>query len=122
MPSNKVRVEIPKNPALLLALSERIFAKHNEMALTSPLNSMQNHKWEANGPLIVTAITLHQTAEDLQRQTDLAYRKRDMILAELSESVKSTRDLLLGVFRDNPKELNQWGFDVSDTARAAKKA
>ena len=122
MANNKVRVDIPKNATLLLALSERIFAKHNEMALTSPLNSMQNHKWEVNGPEVAKALALHQQAEDLQRQTDLTYRKRDLILAELDESVKSTRDLLLGVFRDNPKELNQWGFDVSDTARATKKA
>ena len=122
MSSNKVRVEIPKNPAQLLALGERIYAKHSDMALTSPLNSMQNHTWEVNGPEVANALTLHQQAEDLQRQTDLAYRKRDLLLAEIDQSVKSSRDLLLGVFRDNPKELNQWGFDVTDTVRAAKKA
>jgi hypothetical protein len=27
----------------------------------------------------------------------------------------------MGIYRDNPKELNQWGFDVSDTTRAATK-
>ena len=67
MANNKVRVDIPKNATLLLALSERIFAKHNEMALTSPLNSMQNHKWEVNGPEVAKALALHQQAEDLQR-------------------------------------------------------
>ena len=64
---------------------------------------------------------MHQQAEDFQRQADLAYRKRDLLLAEIDESIKSSRDLLLGIYRDNPKELNQWGFDVSDTARSAVK-
>ena len=122
MASSKVRVEIPSNASQRLDLAARVYAKHTADGSTSVLNALQSHKWEANGPEVANAITLHQTAEDLQRQTDLAYRKRDLLLAEIDESLKSTRDLLLGVFRDNPKELNQWGFDVSDTARVAKKA
>jgi len=43
------------------------------------------------------------------------------LLDKIDQSVKASRDLLLGVFHDNPKELTQWGFNVSDTARAAAK-
>jgi len=39
----------------------------------------------------------------------------------IDESIKSTRDLLLGIYRDNPKELGQWGFEVDDSVRAAAK-
>ena len=87
----------------------------------SVLKSLQNHNWDDNGPQVANAETLHHQAEDLQRQANLAYRQRDLLLAEIDNSVKATHDLLLGVYRDNPKELSQWGFDVSDTPKAAVK-
>jgi len=70
---------------------------------------------------VANALTLHQQAEDLQRQADLAYRKRDLLMNEIDQSIKSTRDLLIGIYHDNPKELTQWGFDVSDSPKAAAK-
>ena len=121
MPNPKPRVNIPTNASERLDLAARIYAKHTADGVGSPLNAFQNHKWDANGPEVANALTLHQQAEDLQRQTDLAYRKRDLLLTEIDESIKSSRDLLLGIYRDNPKELNQWGFDVSDTVRTAAK-
>ena len=121
MPSSKPRVSIPNNPVQKLDLAARVYAKHIAAGVSSPLNALQTHKWEDNGPEIATALSLHQQAEDLQRQTDLAYRKRDLLLSEIDESIKSSRDLLMGIYRDNPKELNQWGFDVSDTVRSATK-
>jgi hypothetical protein len=121
MSNSKPRVSIPSNPVQKLELAARIFAKHSATGVASPLNALQTHKWDVNGPEIANAQALHQQAEDLQRQTDLAYRKRDLLLYEIDESIKSSRDLLMGIYRDNPKELNQWGFDVSDTVRSAAK-
>lgn len=114
------RVVIPKNPAQELDLAKKVFTKHTAMAATSPLNSLQTHTWAVNGPQVATAITLHQQAEDLTRQAEEAYRKRDILLAEIDQSVKASRDLLLGVYRDNPKILGEWGFEVDDSARTKK--
>jgi len=121
MPNPKVRVDIPTNPSDKLNLVGRINAKHTSDGTSSLLNNMQTHRWDVNGPEVANALTFHQQAEDLQRQANLAYRKRDLLLDEITESIKSSRDLLLGVFHDNPKELSQWGFDVSDSPRAAAK-
>jgi hypothetical protein len=121
MPNPKIRVDIPSNPSQRLDLAGRVFSKHTADSPTSLLNAMQNHKWEDNGPKVAEAKSLHQEAEDLQRQANLAYRKRDLLLTEIDESIKSSRDLLLGIFHDNPKELSQWGFDVSDSPKAAAK-
>ena len=121
MANTKPRVNIPKNPAQKLDLASKIYAKHSSMSDTSPLNALQSHTWTANGPEVANAQTLHQQAEDYNRQAEEAYRKRDLLLSEIDESIKSTRDLLLGIYRDNPKELGQWGFEVDDTARAAAK-
>lgn len=121
MANTKPRVIIPKNPAQKLDLASRIYAKHISMEATSPLNALQNHTWAVNGPEVANAQTLNQQAEDFQRQAELAYRNRDILLAEIDESIKSTRDLLLGIYRDNPKELGQWGFEVDDSVRMAAK-
>ena len=122
MASNKVRVEIPRNAADLLSLGEKIYAKHTELAATSPLNMLQSHKWDVNGPQVANALTLHNKAEEYKRLAEEAYRERDLLVGEIDESIKSSRDLLLGVYRDNPKQLGQWGFEVNDTVSTAKKA
>lgn len=121
MGNPKVRVEMPTNPLQKLELAGRVNAKHTDDGEKSLLNAMQTHKWDDNGPKIAEAQALHMQAEDFQRQANLAYRKRDLLLEEVDASLKSSRDLLLGIFHDNPKELSQWGFDVSDTPKAAAK-
>ena len=122
MASNKVRVVVSRNAVELLELGKKIYAKHTELAGSSPLNMMQSHKWEDNGPRVANALELHSKAEEYKRLAEEAYRERDLLVAEIDESVKASRDLLLGVYRDNPKQLGQWGFEVNDTAKAAKKA
>ncbi|MEI6752523.1 MAG: hypothetical protein WCK78_05085 [Paludibacter sp.] len=121
MPNPKIRVNVPTNAAQELELAARVNAKHVADGAASPLNALQNHKWEDNVPKIEEALSLHKQAEELQRQANLAYRKRDLLTAEVDLSVKSSRDLLLGIYHDNPKELSQWGFDVSDSPKAAAK-
>ena len=121
MGNSKARVDIPKSVVDELGLAARIYAKHVADGEKSVLKTLQSHNWDTNGPEVANAQALHQQAEDLQRQANLAYRQRDLLLAEIDNSVKATRDLLLGVYRDNPKELSQWGFDVSDTPKAAVK-
>lgn len=121
MPNMKPRVNIPTNPAQELDLASKIYAKHTADGATSPLNSMQTHTWTENGPQVANAATLHQQAEEYSRQAEQAYRKRDLLVAEIDVSVKASRDLLLSIFRDNPKDLGQWGFEVDDSVRAAVK-
>jgi hypothetical protein len=43
---------------------------------------------------------------------ELAYRERDLLLTPITETVKASRDLLLGVFRAKPKKLGDWGFKI----------
>lgn len=121
MANPKIRVNIPTNPAQKLDLAVRVNAKHTADGATSPLNALHSHKWQDNASKITEAQTFHQQAEELQRQANLSYRKRDLLLEEIDESIKSSRDLLLGIFRDNPKELSQWGFDVSDSPKSSAK-
>ncbi len=121
MANNNVRISIPTNPADRLTLAEKIYAKHQADGDASPLKAITSHSWDSNGPRISTGLDFHKDAEDLKAKSELTYRKRDLEVSEVDESIKASRDLLLGIYRDNPKELSQWGFSVSDTPRAAKK-
>ena len=120
--ASKPRVNIPRNPAQAIDLAGKVYKKHTILAAASPLKSLQTHTWEVNGPQVANALTFHQQAEDFARQAEEAYRKRDLLLAEINESIKASRDLLLGVYRDNPKILGEWGFVVDDSPKAAKKS
>ena len=120
MANTKPRVIIPRNPAKKLELASMIYAKHLDMANESPLNAIQSNSWSSNGPEISNAQTLHQLAEDYKRKSEIAYQQRDLLLAKIDESIKSSRDLLLGVHRENPKSLGRWGFEVHDSPKTSR--
>lgn len=119
MPNTRPRVKIPTNAEELLDLASKVYNKHMMLVATSPLHALQSHTWEENGPKLVTATTFHQQAEDSRRQAEEFYRSRDLVLEEIEKSVKSSRNLLLSIYSENPKELGQWGFEVDDSARTA---
>jgi hypothetical protein len=121
MANNKFRVVIPENPAAKIALAEKINAKHIEAGAQSPLHSLETNKWEENGPKVATCRQLHNEAETKKQQAEVAYRQRDVLLDPITNSIKASRDLLIGVYRENPKKLIDWGFVVDDTPRAPKK-
>lgn len=121
MANTNYRVNIPKNAEELLDLAATVYQKHTDLAGASPLNAMVSHNWTNNGPNVAPCLQLHKQAEDLKRQAEEAYRRRDLMLTEITESVKASRDILLGVYRETPKTLGEFGFEVDDSARAAKK-
>ena len=121
MANSLYRIVIPNNAEELLDLATNVYNKHNELGAASPLNAMVSHKWTDNGPQVATCLTLHKQAEELKRQAEETYRQRDLLLAGITESVKASRDVLLGIYRETPKTLGEYGFQVDDTARASKK-
>jgi hypothetical protein len=121
MKKTTVRVNIPRNTEQLLALAQRIYSKHTELGTKSPLNTMVSNSWTQNGDSIAECLAFHQQAEEAKRTMEELYRKRDALLAGVKESVKASRDILVGVYRDAPKTLGEFGFDVDDTPKAAKK-
>lgn len=116
-----IRVYIPQNAEELLDLAAQIVKKKNDPGEMSPLNTMVSHSWAENGPKVDQALVFHKQAEELKRQSEEAYRQRDLLVVDVRESVLASRDLLLGVYRETPKKLGEYGFEVDDTVRAAKK-
>ncbi len=115
------RVEIPDNPKDLISLAARVYQKHTELGTDSPLNALVSHKWSEHGQKVAEAEQLQNQAEELKRQSEEATSKRNLLLADIGETVKASRDLLEGVYRENPRTLGQFGFNVSETARKSTK-
>lgn len=110
----KPRVGIPINVQESLELADIIKKKHLADGEQSPLNSLLDHSWTVTGPQLETCLQHHLRAEELRRQMELAYRERDALLKPIAETVRASRDLLMGVYRSTPKRLGEWGFNVSD--------
>ncbi len=116
-----IRVNVPKNAEELLDLATKIVSKKNELGATSPLTAMVSHSWTENEQKVPTCLDFHNRAEELNRQAEEAYRQRDLLLGDIKESVLASRDLLLGVYRETPRVLGEYGFEVNDSVRAAAK-
>jgi len=121
MANSLYRVKIPTNPEELLNLGSNILKRHTELGDSSPLNTLIANSWAVNGPKVAEGIIKHQNAMELSRKAEVATKERNILLPDITESIKASRDLLLGVYRDNPKKLSEFGFEVSNSTRAVKK-
>src|SRR2546425_13061613 len=106
---NTVRIEIPKNPTALLALAAKIAAKHATLAGGSPLKDLN---WTDTGPVIADGNDFDAEAADHHRQAESLTEKRDAVLPVVADFVRSSRDVLLGLHRKNPRALSDFGFVV----------
>lgn len=120
MSKRNVRVEIPANPIDLLELAKKVSNKHIADGASSPLNAMVDNKWSDSQPHIDDAIAKHKAAEEFKKKMEEAYRERDKHFEAIMGSVKSSRDVLLGINSKNPKALGNWGYVVNDSPKAKK--
>jgi hypothetical protein len=117
-PINSVRVIIPANPKDLLELGQKVYDKHLDAAAQSPLTSLS---WNVQGPLIADALSFHVEAEELRKQMEILYEKRNLILNPVDDLVKQSRDLLKAIYRNEPHKIGEFGFEVNNTPPPAKK-
>ncbi len=122
----KVRVSIPANVQEAIELAGMVRTKHEADGANSPLKTLQDNNWTDISEKLDACEQQHLKAEELRRQMELAYRERDALFKPISETLRASRDLLMGVYRAQPKKLGEWGFRVSDSpssvGRRLKKA
>ena len=111
----KVRVSIPANVQEAIELAGMVRAKHQADGESSPLRALQDHNWTEVSAKLDACNQLHLKAKELRRQMELAYRERDALFNPISEVLRASRDVLMGVYRTQPKKLGDWGFKVSDS-------
>lgn len=120
MPNPNFRIIIPTSAKSLIDLAESVLKKHQADGAQSPLSMMVSNNWETNGPKVAQADALHNQAEEFKRQAENLLKQRDLLLDDVTESVKGSRDVLIGIYRDNPRELGKWGYQVNDSVSNSK--
>ena len=83
---------------------------------------MGDYKWETESSKITTSQAKHNEAEGYREKMDAAYGERDLIMANIVNIVRASRDVLVGINRENMKRLGDWGFSVESTPAAKPKA
>lgn len=101
----------------MLELAESVAAKHTALGDASPLKGLD---WAANGPIITQAVKFHKDAAQLHRDAEKATENRDNLTDDVGEFVRQCRDVLLGLYRSNPRVLGDYGFTVNDTPAPKK--
>ncbi len=115
------RVVLPRKLLEVIALANRIIAKHKSEGANSPLSLLQDNNWNETESIVSECLKNHQEAEEYGRKMEELYRARDAKLKQIDGSIKASRDLLMGVYRETPKKMGDWGFDIDDSVRRAKK-
>jgi hypothetical protein len=121
MSNPNYRIEVPSNPSELIDLATKVYQKHTELGTDSPLNAMASHKWSDNGTKVTEAAALDKLAQDLKRQSEEAINKRNVLLPDIENSVKGSRDVLQGVYRETPRSISQFGFNVTEAVHTTAK-
>ncbi len=119
-----IRVAIPRNAEELLELAQKVVAHHNAMGNASPLSIIDMTALEN----ITNAAQLeHVDGETLRKQAELATeRERNLLGISKYQNVNtkgtvlhfltSIRDICLGVYKGEERELGSFGFDVVITS------
>jgi hypothetical protein len=115
----QAKVSISRNVEELLDLAGTINQKHELLGKASPLSALD---WKTQGSKVVEALAAHKRAEELKRLMEQAYEQRDALLKPIDEIVKQSRDVLKGVYRNEPRKMGEFGFDVIINSTPKKKA
>ncbi len=116
MANNRYKIDIPTNPAEAIKLLGTIKKKHEDLGAASPLAGL---KWATINPAHAIAEEQDSLSVDLRRKAEAATGARDVQMPLVNDAIRSARDVLMGLNRDNPDALGDFGFDVSD-ARSSK--
>ena len=105
------KVVIPRNPKMLLELVQKISEKHQADGANSPLTPVMPDGFQQ---IVTEGLQLNNKAEELEKEIEITYQKRDVIVKQASELARRVRDLLKGIHRNNLKQLGDYGFEVND--------
>jgi hypothetical protein len=121
MPNTKGRILISQNPVGVLNQAAKVYAKHKADGDNSQLKLLPDHDWAVIGPTIDIALAKNAEAEEYRGKMEAAYRERDLLIPAIDDILRVSKNLLKALNSKNPKRLAEWGFEVDDSTKAAKK-
>lgn len=113
----KLRVTIPKRKRELIKLAQNVLNKHQRDAENSKLSVLN---WDIIAEKIQQVIVMHEEAEELSRKVKLVNEQRDLLLGDVKNHMRNSRDVLTGIFKKEMKHLGEWGYTVIESPRKTK--
>ena len=128
MSQTAIKVDIPgRKPDELTKLADDVLSKHLDLGDASPLKGLDMIIFQKNlndGTSKRTeAKRLHDHAELLNQQAGLCLgidkAQNVKTPGTVYSTLTSVRDILLGIYKGQERQLSEWGFEVviSDVAR-----
>ncbi|WP_264519680.1 hypothetical protein [Flavobacterium sp. N1994] len=114
------RVVLSRNPKENLELAQKVYDKHVSLGADSPLRLLEDVDWSISGPKIADAKRSNEQAEFHKGEMEKEYAKRDLLLPEVVNALKTSIKLLKASYGGNPKKLTDWGISIDDTPKAKK--
>jgi len=122
---NNFRVVIPRKVVEALILSGNVLNKHDSDGVDSILTGLDMAGWQS---LHDFAHARNEEALAFDFQKELAIQERNQTLGvdydQVSTNpgtvryyIKSIRDYLMGLYRNNPQTLGLWGFEVNTSPK-----
>ena len=113
----KPRITIPSNPGELIDLADSIEEQHTELGKDSPLALLD---WKELSPQIKEANDVQGQISKLTKELEKLTERRNNLIGPLGDFVRSSRDVLSGVYRSEMRKLSDFGFEVDDSPKQKK--
>ena len=113
----KPRINIPTNAGDLIELAVAIQEQHSALGKTSPLALLD---WEEAAPQIKDANEVQNQIDKLNKELEKLIERRNNYMEPLGDFVRSSRDVLSGVYRSGMRKLGDFGFAVDATPKQKK--
>lgn len=113
----QIRVKMSTSAEAIINLAQMVIQKHKELGSESPLKVLD---WDKQAENITKAEQLHKQAKEYERLAEQMHEQRNVLVNELNELLKQSRDLLKALYRNEPRKLGEFGFTVDDTPRRKK--
>jgi len=102
-----VRIPMPEDPSDTIRLLRSVKKKHTELAASSPLAGLE---WDKINPALERAEEQDALSDQQYRDAEKATKERNLQMNTVKAALRSARDVLLGVYRSNPKKAGDFGF------------
>ena len=113
----KPRITIPTGAADLIELAGDIQEQHDELGKDSPLALLD---WKIISPQVKEATDVQKQIDKLTKDLEKLTERRNNLIDPLGDFVRSSRDILSGVYRAEMRKLGDYGFEVDDTPKPKK--
>ena len=113
----KPRITIPPNTPDLIKLAVAIQEQHTALGKTSPLTMLD---WDEAAPEIKDASDVQKQIDKLGKDLEKLVERRNNYVEPLGDFVRSSRDVLAGVYRSEIRKLTDFGFKVDTTPKQKK--